>query len=296
MNGTKTRNKVLLAAACTVVAGAVTVGVAAGPLAGGVRGAVRSARGEAGQGALVRLSELLDRLDLSVEQRAEIRTVLAAHKEALGTLLDADVASHRALRAAIRQGEVDEPAVRAASATGAAVDADLAVERARILTGILPILTEEQRAEARAFAVGARSAVAGRLAELLGDTEGRAERLERIADRLDLTAAQRDEVGAIFAAHRGDFVRLLAQHKVTRDALHAAIRRAEVGEQAIRRAAATVAAVNAELAVKRAEVYAALYNVLTPEQQQRLVDVLATTEAAIAARAEAAINIARHLL
>jgi len=87
MNGTKTRNRVLLAAACTVVAGAVTVSMAAGPLASGVRSVVRSARGEVGKGALVMLSELLERLDLSAEQRAEVRAMLVAHKASILTLV-----------------------------------------------------------------------------------------------------------------------------------------------------------------------------------------------------------------
>lgn len=296
MKTTKTHNRLLLAAAAAALALAVTAGVAAGPLAGGIRGVVRSARAEAGDGVLVMLSGLLDRLDLSAAQRAEIRAVLAAHEDSLLALVSDDVASHQALRDAIRRPEADEGAVRTASVAAAAVDADLAVERARIFAAVVPILDEAQRAAVRAFAVEARVALAGHLTELLGDAEGRAERLERLAGRLDLDAAQREEIRAIFTAHRGAFVRLLVEERATREALHAAIRRVEVDEAAIRRASAAVAAVDAELAVERAEVYAAVYNELTAAQQARLEELLGTVEAAVAARVAAAINIAHHLL
>jgi len=87
----------------------------------------------------------LGKLNLSEEQRAEIRAILDSHAAALETLTAAELDTRSALVAAIRTSPVDEAAIREASAAVADVDVELAVERARIFAEIEDTLTPEQR-------------------------------------------------------------------------------------------------------------------------------------------------------
>jgi len=85
------------------------------------------------------------KLNLTADQRAQIKAVLSSEKETLQPLLARLRDARKNLRAAIRSSDANETAVRAASATVAAAEADLAVERMKIYGKIAPILTDEQR-------------------------------------------------------------------------------------------------------------------------------------------------------
>lgn len=89
----------------------------------------------------------LNRLNLTDEQRAAIRTILESHRPALEAFAVQELDVRTALIAAIRQPSVNEEAVRSASAAVAAVDVELAVERARISAEIEDVLTDEQKAK-----------------------------------------------------------------------------------------------------------------------------------------------------
>ncbi len=132
------KNKILL---CTVAgalfAGGVTVNqvfAANGPSA--------SARAPGRGGILQRIAE---KLNLSADQRAQIKTILAGEKDTLTPLLTAVHDARKDLRAAIRAGDASETSVRAASAKVASAEADLAVERMKIFGKIAPILTDAQK-------------------------------------------------------------------------------------------------------------------------------------------------------
>ena len=86
-------------------------------------------------------------LDLTAEQRAEIKAVLAADKDQLTGLLSGVHDARVGLRETIRKPGASEADVRAAAAKVAGVEADLAVERARLYGKISPILTAEQLAK-----------------------------------------------------------------------------------------------------------------------------------------------------
>ncbi len=97
------------------------------------------------------ITGFVDRLNLTPQQRAEIRVVLEAHQADLTSLVEREVAARAVLFQAIHQPETNEQAVRLASRVVASADADLAIERAEIYTEVSPILTEEQKAEVAAF-------------------------------------------------------------------------------------------------------------------------------------------------
>jgi Spy/CpxP family protein refolding chaperone len=91
------------------------------------------------------LERLLERLDLTEDQRASIHEVMLAQRERTRELHEAKTAARRALGETIHADALDEGAVRRAAADVAAVDADLAVMRARMFQEINKTLSAEQR-------------------------------------------------------------------------------------------------------------------------------------------------------
>ncbi len=91
------------------------------------------------------------KLGLSDEQVSQIKGALSADKDKLTGLLTANHDAHVALREVIQQPGAAEGDIRAAAAKVAAVEADLAVERARLYAKISPILTADQLAKVTEF-------------------------------------------------------------------------------------------------------------------------------------------------
>lgn len=108
----------------------------------------RAVEREAGRGRHPVLQRIAERLDLTDEQKAQIKAVLLDEKEALKSLFTRLHTARKGLREAIHASSATEASVRAASAKVAAVEADLAVERLKLHGTISPVLTEEQRAKA----------------------------------------------------------------------------------------------------------------------------------------------------
>ena len=91
------------------------------------------------------LQRLADRLELTADQRSQIKTILAGEQDNLKPLLTSLHDARTNLRAAIHASDANETSVRAASAKVASAEADLAVERLKISGKIAPILTADQR-------------------------------------------------------------------------------------------------------------------------------------------------------
>jgi Spy/CpxP family protein refolding chaperone len=91
------------------------------------------------------LQRLGDKLNLTADQRTQIKAVLVADKDTLAPLLSSLHEARVGLRTSIRAGDATEASVRAASAKVAAAEADLAVERMKLYAKIAPILTDAQR-------------------------------------------------------------------------------------------------------------------------------------------------------
>ncbi|HEX9444593.1 MAG TPA: Spy/CpxP family protein refolding chaperone [Candidatus Binatia bacterium] len=107
------------------------------------------------------LQPLMDQLQLSDDQRAEIKAIFAGSRDALRPLAVELREKHAALRATSQNRPFDESAVRAEARDIAGVQAELMVARAQMMNRVLAVLTDEQKA---------------RLAEL------RAERLQRFQE------------------------------------------------------------------------------------------------------------------
>jgi Spy/CpxP family protein refolding chaperone len=91
------------------------------------------------------LQRLADKLNLTGDQRTQIKAVIAGEKDTLAPLLGGLHDARKNLRTAIRANDASEAGVRAASAKVAAAEADLAVERMKLFGKIAPLLTDAQR-------------------------------------------------------------------------------------------------------------------------------------------------------
>jgi len=91
------------------------------------------------------LQRIANQLNLSADQRTQIKAILVNEKDTLAPLLAALHDARKNLRAAIRAGDANETAVRAASAKVAGAEADLAVERMKLYGKIAPLLTDAQK-------------------------------------------------------------------------------------------------------------------------------------------------------
>ena len=139
------KNKILI---YTTAAAIVACGFIATKSYAADTATVASAR----QGILQRIA---DKLNLTGDQRTQIKAVLAADKDTLAPLLGAVHDARKNLRTAIRAGDANEASVRAASAKVGAAEADLAVERMKLYGKIAPILTDVQRQQLADWQQGA---------------------------------------------------------------------------------------------------------------------------------------------
>ncbi|MBA4149159.1 MAG: periplasmic heavy metal sensor [Verrucomicrobia bacterium] len=90
------------------------------------------------------MQRIMSELDLSAEQIEKIKGELRAEKENVAPLLGQLHEARKGLRETIQTEGDDEKAIRAAHTKVAAVEADLAVQHAKIRGKIVPHLTEEQ--------------------------------------------------------------------------------------------------------------------------------------------------------
>jgi Spy/CpxP family protein refolding chaperone len=94
------------------------------------------------------LFPILRRLQLTPDQREQVRQLLQGHRPDFQTLLQRAMKSRRALFGAVYLDPFDEVGIRNLSADVAAVQADEAVLRATIRTQVFEVLTPEQQARA----------------------------------------------------------------------------------------------------------------------------------------------------
>ena len=91
----------------------------------------------------------LGQLDLSDAQKQQVRDIMQRHRQQSQPVMDRLQQAMQAQRAAINAVPVNEAAVRQAAAALAAVQADMAVDQARMHADIFSILTVEQQEKAK---------------------------------------------------------------------------------------------------------------------------------------------------
>jgi periplasmic protein CpxP/Spy len=127
-------------------------------------------RGPGGPGGFGAPMLLLRQLDLTEDQRTQVRQVMDSHRDELKAVGERLTAAHKVQNDAITATQFDESAVRAATADLAAVLGDAAVLHAKVHSEVFALLTPEQQAKA---------------AELKAAREARAAQLkERVRERI----------------------------------------------------------------------------------------------------------------
>ena len=94
--------------------------------------------------------------------------------------------------------------------------------------------------------------------------------LPMLGPELGLTDAQRDQVKAIAESHKTDWRALADRARTAHIALNEAVTTAPIDEALIRQRSSEVAAVDADMAVTRARAYAEVFQMLTPEQKEKV--------------------------
>jgi Spy/CpxP family protein refolding chaperone len=97
------------------------------------------------------LQRIAEKLDLTADQKFQIKTILRGYKDTLQNLLGQLHEARKNLRETIQTADANESSVRAASAKVAGVEADFAVERMKLYGKIAPVLTDEQRQKISEF-------------------------------------------------------------------------------------------------------------------------------------------------
>lgn len=138
----------LAVATVTIAGGAVRAQQQAGPPRANARGGVLGAPMLGGGRGLAALRWGLGQLNLTPEQKQQVKTILQGHRQEMQAFA-AQVRQARLSLAEAITGAADEAAVRAKAADVAKVQADIAVFVAQLRKEVLGVLTPEQQAKAK---------------------------------------------------------------------------------------------------------------------------------------------------
>src|SRR5262245_27897772 len=94
---------------------------------------------------------MLERLELSADQKDRVKQIVDSHREDQQAIGKRMMTAHNALESAITNGNFDEALIRSRAAELSAVEADETVLRARIYGEVLQILTSDQQAKLKAM-------------------------------------------------------------------------------------------------------------------------------------------------
>lgn len=147
---TRSRMVKVVTGAVAAIALAATVAFAQGPRGGfGPGHGGFGPGGPGGRAGMMGPGGLgLGQADLTDAQEQQVRDIRMRHQEAMAAVGERLRAAHEAQRKAVEAMPMDEGAIRAAVGAAAEVEADAAVQMARIRAEIWAVLTPEQQAAA----------------------------------------------------------------------------------------------------------------------------------------------------
>ena len=119
------------------------------------------------------LGPMVRQLNLSDAQKERLKSIEASHRDDVKALGDRAVAAHQGLEAAVTAETFDEATIRSRSTEVAAVEADMAVARARIRAEILQVLTPEQQAQLKQMQAQTQQRAASRRQHMREETTSR---------------------------------------------------------------------------------------------------------------------------
>lgn len=252
-----------------VLLAVLLVGMSAWLIAGGRGPRHGRPGGPGGEGPHPALMErVLERLDLTEAQRAQVEPILAGLKAGLADERERRIEAQDALVQAVRKPAVDAAAVKAAAAKIADLERQSSLARARAWSEIYPILTERQAGGLDVLAAGpGRRAGAGVRDRFM---DGPRHPFGRAFGRLDLTEAQEDQIRTIFEQKATAVRKLREADMAAHEELRAAIMKPAFDAAAVEAAAANHAQTHEALALARAETHAAVWNILDADQREML--------------------------
>jgi Spy/CpxP family protein refolding chaperone len=102
------------------------------------------------------------RLGLTDAQKDQVKTIAESHKEEWKSIADRARTAHAALEDAVTSDAIDEGLIRQRSAEVGAVEADMAVARARAFAEVVQILTADQKAQLKTMQAEMKKRMKGR--------------------------------------------------------------------------------------------------------------------------------------
>jgi Spy/CpxP family protein refolding chaperone len=166
MKQSRSKRLVLVAAAVAVVVGATPVAYAGGQAVGAGLAGRPVARFVVEQ--IGRLLALRSEVDLTADQRLQLRSLFEQHREKIVGAARTVVAKRRALQDAVRAEKPDEKAIRSAADDLGQAIGDAAVLASTLRKDAHAVLTEKQAAAIEQFRAATRAAVDALLDELAG--------------------------------------------------------------------------------------------------------------------------------
>ena len=119
------------------------------------------------------------RLGLTDAQKDQVKNIAQSHTDEWKTIADRARTAHEALEDAVTADAIDEGLIRQRSAELGAVEADLAVARARTFAEVVQILTADQKAQLKTMQAEMKKRMTGR-------QDARRERRGRLLERFGL--------------------------------------------------------------------------------------------------------------
>lgn len=138
----------------------IGVGICALAVAGAFAGRLSAdaiPQGSGGEGAPRMFRRIARALDLTDDQKAQVKTILRNHSADITAQMTASRNAKRALRDAVMAQPLDENAIRGRATDAGRVHADGAVLFAKIRAEVDPILTPDQREKLKGLQARARS-------------------------------------------------------------------------------------------------------------------------------------------
>lgn len=243
----------------------------------GMQGEGRHHRGGFGHGQFRRpmgpgpgMMGALHGLDLTSDQKEQMKAVLARHKDRMQELRAARQEARKAQPPILRQAQQDPSAIREAASRMAKVELDTHLEQATLFSEIYPILTDVQRetlANQQARAGEHRMERAGKFAERRNEGDRPA---FPFLGRLNLTDDQKAKVKTLMDSSRESVKALRESNRKDRENLQLAIHKPTVDRKSIEEISARISDTQLQLAIHRAETFKALHSILTDEQKKML--------------------------
>ncbi len=221
-------------------------------------------------------------LNLTDEQKTQVRATMDKQKEDMKAAATALRDARQALNQAERQPEVNEGAVRDAAAKVADASLQMNLLRARSYADLYALLNDTQRqtladrqakmAERAEKGFNRREGKMGRRGHgHEGMNKEGAMPMFRMRG-LDLTDTQRDQIKALFTDHRDTMKTRMDEFKADAQGLQQAIHQPKYDAAAVESASKQMADLQLEQALNRANMFASLHGILTPDQWQKVVD------------------------